>query len=71
MKFAQIVWLVVYFCLLILSLDYWRWGNEIQLTWLGLPQWLIYFVVLHLVLVVAIALHARFPDETLDGEKSD
>lgn len=56
----KLFWWGLFTVLFLLSLDYWSWDNTVELSWLGLPAWVFYFVVLQLVLVLAIYLFARF-----------
>ena len=70
MPFAKIVWLLVFFFLLTLSMDFWRWSEPVELGWLGLPTWLGYFVALHICFTITLAMHARWtPAQVKTGVK--
>lgn len=47
------IWMGAFTLLFILSLDYWNWENAIQLSFLGLPSWIYYFVLLQLIFFAA------------------
>ena len=52
-------WSAGFLALFALSLDYWRWDDEVALGVLGLPRWIFWLVALQTILAIAIGLFAR------------
>ena len=65
------VWIFAFTLLFMLSLDFWRWKQEISLSVLNFPAWIFYFVGLNLVLVAAMYGFSRWgTDEQPGGQDS-
>lgn len=43
------VWVTIFGLLFLLSMDFWLWSDEAVLSWLGLPSWVYYFILIQLV----------------------
>lgn len=54
-----LIWSAVFAAIGVLSLDYWRWDDPVQLGLLGMPSWIWYFVLLQLLLINAIGLFIK------------
>lgn len=54
------VWFIIFGFLFLLSQDFWSWNNPVSLGFLGLPDWLYWFVGIHLLMVLAIYLFTRY-----------
>ena len=65
------IWIFAFTLLFMLSLDFWRWKQEILLSFLNFPAWIFYFVGLNVVLVLAMYGFTRcVTDEQPGGQDS-
>ncbi|MFB6258425.1 MAG: hypothetical protein ABEH38_07010 [Flavobacteriales bacterium] len=54
-----LTWTVVFALIFALSLDYWRWGEPVSLTFLNFPAYLLHFIILQLVFAGAVFLFIK------------
>ena len=53
-KPLTIFWALLFAVFLAISMDFWRWDNEIQYGFLGLPEWIYLFVAVQVALAVVL-----------------
>ena len=64
------LWIFVFTLLFMLSLDFWRWEQEVSLAILNFPGWIFYFMGLNLVLVATMyGFTHRVKDEPQGGQE--
>ena len=62
-------WWFCFTLIFLLSLDFWSWHQEIELTWLQLPFWVFYFITLQLLLALGMFVFAqKFWKTSVDKE---
>ena len=61
------VWIFAFTLLFMLSLDFWRWKQEISLSFLNFPAWIFYFMGLNVLLVAAMYGFTRWGSDEQQG----
>jgi len=56
---SKYTWIIIFILFFALSIDLWRWNQEVALGFWGFPNWMTYFVLLSLLLTVAIAVFSQ------------
>jgi len=57
-RYNKLVWFTIFALVFLLSLDFWNWGKS-KPFFLGLPFWIIYFIILTLSLTPLFYLFSR------------
>lgn len=51
---SPFIWIFAFTVLFMLSLDFWRWKQDLSLAFLNFPDWLFYFIGLNFILVLTM-----------------
>ncbi|MCH8904842.1 MAG: hypothetical protein IIA45_13125 [Bacteroidetes bacterium] len=56
---ATTIWVIVFLLVFALSLDYWNWDKTVIISYLGLPGWIYYFVLLQILFITVLIVFTK------------